>query len=151
MQYTVADYNVTIKRGFVREDGKVLWGKNPLLAGGLEWRTQKAFSTAVNKKRKSNKATYILQKNKLSDLKLECGCAICGFGKHKYPKKYRKHIAMLLEFDHIDPTTKLYNVCDISHYSWDVIQTEIDKCRVLCKPCHTEHTGNQNRKRKHKL
>jgi len=53
---------------------------------------------------------------------------------------------MLLEFDHVDPATKRKNVCDLSHCSWRVIKTEVDKCRVLCKPCHAKHTGEQNKK-----
>ena len=36
MDYTVADYNVTIFRGHVREDGRVLHGIR--FDGALEWR-----------------------------------------------------------------------------------------------------------------
>lgn len=146
MDYTVDDYNVTIKRGFVREDGKVLWGKNPRLRGGLEWRLPDAYKKNVKQKKVSRKARYDWTKAKIDNIKLDKGCEICGFSGKLVAKKYQRHIAMMLEFDHIDTETKTYNICDIAGYSWDVIQNEIDKCRVLCKPCHTKHTGDQNRK-----
>lgn len=146
MNYTADDYNVTIKRGFIREDGRILWGKNPRLAGGLEWRTPEAYAKDVRTKRKGTQAIYTKHKARIAQIKLKRGCAMCGFSADKFPKKFHKHIGMLLEFDHIDPATKLHNVCDIAHYSWDVIRIEIDKCRVLCKPCHTKHTGKTNRK-----
>lgn len=146
MDYTVDDYNVTIKRGFVREDGKVLWGKNPRLRGGLEWRLPDAYKKNVKQKKASRKARYEIHKYQIDTIKLARGCELCGFSAHRFPKKFHDHIAMLLEYDHRDPTTKVYNVCDMKGYSWERIKAEIDKCRVLCKPCHTKHTGDQNRK-----
>ena len=146
MDWTVDDYNVSIKRGFVRDDGKVLWGKNPRLKGGLEWRTREAYDKNVIQKRITKHYRYKKTKAWLENIKLNRGCELCGFSPEKFPKKYHTHIAMMLEFDHVDPATKLYNVCDMKHYSREMITAEIDKCRVLCKPCHAEHTGDQNRK-----
>jgi hypothetical protein len=146
MEYTAKDYNVTIKRGFVHEDGRILHAKNEKLIGGLEWKLPKAWNKDKKRRKKNQKTRYQLHKSRIDDIKLEHGCEVCGFGKHKYAKKWRKHVAMLLEFDHIDPATKLYNVGEMAQYAWDVIQTEIDKCRVVCKVCHCKHTGNQNRK-----
>jgi len=144
--YTPEDYNVTIHRGFVREDGKILWGLNPRLKSGLEWRTPEAFRKNVRQKQRTKMMRYKDHKARIDDMKLEKGCEVCGFGVHKFAKKWRRHMAMALDFDHIDPTTKLYNVCDMANYSWSKIQAEIDKCRVVCKVCHCVHTGNQNRK-----
>lgn len=147
MTYTADDYNVTIKRGFVREDGKVLWGIRKYRGQKLlEWRTKDKYDKAVKQKKAGSAAVYKRHKTRLNEIKLEAGCEVCGFGTHKFPKKYNNHIAMLLEFDHIDRKTKDYNICDMVGYSWDLIQKEVDKCRVLCKPCHVVHTGNQNRK-----
>ena len=143
--YSVADYNVTVHRGFVREDGLMLWGKNPRMKGGLEWRTRKAYYKNVQQKRKTRKVRYEETKDRINAIKLEKGCSICGWGKHKFASKWKEHVVSLLEFDHIDPSTKLYNVCDIKNYAWDNIQAEIDKCRVLCKPCHAKWTGQQNK------
>ena len=146
MDYTVDDYNVTIWRGFVREDGKVLWGKNPALKNGLEWRTPEAYNKNVMQKKKNQKTRYQLHKSLIDSIKLKYGCEVCGFGKHKYAKKWRKHVAMLLEFDHIDPKTKTRDVSSMVTYSWRKLIAEIKKCRVLCFRCHAIHTGNQNRK-----
>lgn len=146
IEYTPEDYNVTVHRGFVREDGKILWGLNPNLKSGLEWRTPEAYNKAVKKKQTARKVRYLEQKAAIDNIKLEKGCEVCGFGKHTFAKKWRKQVAMLLEFDHIDPDTKERNVCDMANYAWDAIQEEIDKCRVVCKVCHCVHTGNQNRK-----
>jgi len=144
--YTPDDYNKTIFRGFVREDGKILWGLNPKLKSGLEWRTSEAYRKNVKQKNATRTIRYNLNKEAIDTLKLELGCQVCGYGKHKYAKKWSKQVAMTLEYDHIDTATKLYNVCDMSGYSWKKIQEEIDKCRVLCKVCHCKHTGNQRKK-----
>lgn len=145
IQYTVDDYNVKVFRGDVREDGKMLWGRNPHLINGLEWRTPKAFHKAMKRKKQTTKAIYFRHKAKLLDIKLKSGCVKCGFPTFKYPKKARRHMGMLLEFDHIDPTTKVKGVSDLAQCSWEVVQKELDKCRVLCKPCHATHTGEQNK------
>ena len=145
---SVADYNVTLFRGDVREDGKILWGKNPNLKSGLEWRTPEAWERAMQQKEDNRLKRYKLHKTRMNDIKLAKGCVVCGFGKHKFAKKWLKHTIMLLEFDHIDRSTKSSNVCDLTNYAWPVIQREIDKCRVICKDCHVKHTGNQNRKDK---
>jgi hypothetical protein len=63
MDYTVDDYNVTVKRGFVRDDGMVLWGirkyKEQRL---LEWRTRKAYDKAVKQKNDARQRRFVLQK-----------------------------------------------------------------------------------------
>tara|TARA_R110002074_G_scaffold93170_1_gene203597 strand:- start:47 stop:505 length:459 start_codon:yes stop_codon:yes gene_type:complete len=149
MNYTVEDYNKTIHRGFVHPvTGKILWGKNPNLTSGLEWRTPEAWAKSFQQREVYRLKRYKLHKTRMNDIKLAKGCEVCGFGKHKFAKKWLKHTMMLLEFDHIDPSTKSNNVCDLTNYAWPVIQKEIDKCRVICKCCHAKHTGNQNRKEK---
>lgn len=146
-QYKVSDYNVTIHRGFQRHDGMMLWGIRKYKGEKLlEWRSPEKYYKAVQQKMAGTAAVRLRHKNKLNDIKLERGCELCGFGTHTFPKKYRDHVAMLLEFDHIDPATKSYNISEMGGYSWEVIQTEVDKCRVLCKVCHCKHTANQNRK-----
>lgn len=41
-----------------------------------------------------------------------------------------------LEFDHTDPTTKLMSVARASSRSESFFWAEVDKCQLLCKPCH---------------
>jgi 5-methylcytosine-specific restriction endonuclease McrA len=41
-----------------------------------------------------------------------------------------------LEFDHIDPTTKVCSISGLWSYRWEVIQKELVKCWLLCFNCH---------------
>lgn len=66
----------------------------------------------------------------------EKGCCLCGYNA----------IFRFLEFDHLDPSTKINHISSmISNYSYSLLdlQTEIEKCRVLCRYCHIFHTKNQ--------
>ena len=66
----------------------------------------------------------------ISDYKLENGCEICGYNEH----------SCALQFDHIDPSEKLFDVSRGRDYPWKVFLAEIAKCRVLCANCHAVHT-----------
>lgn len=54
-------------------------------------------------------------------------CVDCG---------YKKCITAL-EFHHIDPTTKKFTIA-ASYFTWDIMQKELDKCKLLCANCHRE-------------
>ena len=41
-----------------------------------------------------------------------------------------------LEFDHVDPSTKVFAVCAGLSRAWDVLVEEASKTQLLCKPCH---------------
>jgi hypothetical protein len=41
-----------------------------------------------------------------------------------------------LEFDHIDPSTKVFAVCAGLSKAWDALVDEASKTQLLCKPCH---------------
>lgn len=43
-----------------------------------------------------------------------------------------------LEFDHIDPSTKLFNISECGGRTWKSFITEVEKCQLLCRPCHIE-------------
>ena len=147
MEYTAEDYNVNVFRGDVHPITNLkLWGIRKYKGKKLlDWRTQDAWAESTIKKKKRSRVYYQTKKDMINSYKLEHGCEMCGFGKHTFAKKWTEHVVGMLEFDHIDPATKLYNICDMAHKSWDDIRAEIDKCRILCKPCHNQHTGIQNR------
>ena len=66
----------------------------------------------------------------IRDYKLEAGCEICGYDEHSCD----------LQFDHRDPSKKLFNIARGRDYPWKVFLAEIAKCRVLCANCHAVHT-----------
>jgi 5-methylcytosine-specific restriction endonuclease McrA len=56
-------------------------------------------------------------------------CQICG---------YKKYIGAL-EFHHIDPSQKDFNISHFRKYSFDdITKYELDKCALLCANCHRE-------------
>ena len=70
----------------------------------------------------------------IKDYKLEAGCEICGYKEH----------ACALQFDHIDPSQKLFNIARGRDYPWKIFLAEIAKCRVLCANCHAVHTHSKS-------
>ena len=145
--YTVDDYNNTICRGFVHPvTGKILWGKNPALKTGLEWRTPEAYRKNVKQKTEARRKRSVLHQNRINKIKTDRGCEICGIAQDDWPEKFKDGFSYFLHFDHIDPETKRYNVSAITTYAWKTVIAEINKCRVLCFRCHAKHTANQNRK-----
>lgn len=67
-----------------------------------------------------------------------CGCQEC--------KLYKEDLLRCLEFDHIDPSTKITTigimVCDDKYSLEDLIE-ECKKCRILCRMCHRLYTEIQ--------
>ena len=41
-----------------------------------------------------------------------------------------------LEFDHIDPSTKNFDIAAMLSRAWAALVEEAAKCQLLCKPCH---------------
>lgn len=41
-----------------------------------------------------------------------------------------------MQIDHIDPSTKLYDVCDLKSRKPEILNAELTKCQVLCALCH---------------
>jgi len=68
------------------------------------------------------------------------GCVHCGLviDESNHPE---------FDWDHIDPATKLYNVCQMSLHSIAMIAREIAKCQLLCAECHSIRTNTE----KHQL
>lgn len=51
-----------------------------------------------------------------------------------------------LDFDHIDPSTKKFNISQgfRLNYSWEDILEEVDKCEIRCANCHRIKTSIDN-------
>lgn len=52
---------------------------------------------------------------------------------------------LVLEFDHVDPSTKKYALSNLSRggHSLDMLKREIAKCEVRCIKCHRRRTARQ--------
>lgn len=59
-------------------------------------------------------------------------CSICG---------YKKYLGAL-EFHHLDPNKKDFNLAHMKKYSFDErVKNELDKCILVCSNCHRELHG----------
>lgn len=65
---------------------------------------------------------YQQKKQRIHDY-LGSTCVVCGSSDD-------------LHIDHIDPSTKCFTIMTCWSYSWAVLQPELDKCQLLCKPHH---------------
>jgi len=68
-----------------------------------------------------------LQRERINELKDSLLCLKCG--------ENRNH---LLDFHHIDPNQKDFQISQGEQYGWEKIKQEIDKCIVLCSNCHRD-------------
>ncbi len=48
-----------------------------------------------------------------------------------------------LEFDHIKREGKKYSIARKLSYKFDYLKEELDKCQLLCVPCHLEKTASE--------
>ncbi len=71
---------------------------------------------------------------KMLDYLKDKSCVICG-----------ENDIRTFEFDHLDPKTKSFSITrGINHGpTWEVVMSEINKCRILCANCHKKHTASQ--------
>lgn len=48
-----------------------------------------------------------------------------------------------LEFDHIEPSSKLNTIASLITSSWPIFFNELKKCQLLCKICHQEKSAQE--------
>jgi len=66
----------------------------------------------------------------LQQIKTEKGCAKCGYNEHP----------AALDFNHLDPSKKSFNIASCASLSLNLLDAEIAKCEILCANCHRIHT-----------
>jgi hypothetical protein len=73
-------------------------------------------------------------RTKLFELLSEKACVDCG-----------ENDPIVLEFDHVEPKTKVRGVARMlsGHWAWEKVLAEINKCEVRCANCHRRKTYNQ--------
>lgn len=84
--------------------------------------------------KKATETRYINKKRKIViDYLMANPCIDCG-----------ETDIIVLDFDHIDPATKVKNVADlVSGGSIDSLKAEITKCEIRCANCHRRKTAKQ--------
>ena len=91
-------------------------------------------------KRTKIQLNYGQNKKKYTDFinNIKCeigGCKQCGW--------FDKDNLHVLQFDHIDRSTKLFNVSALASSKIEIIEEEIKKCQLLCVNCHKLKTIDQ--------
>ena len=84
------------------------------------------------------KARYAENISRITAIKLERGCADCGYRLHPHA----------LEFDHLPEYEKTAEVAHLawSAGTWGRIAAEIAKCEVVCANCHAIRTTERNQR-----
>lgn len=82
---------------------------------------------------KKNTTVYIRKRRltfRINSIKYKGGkCEVCGYCK----------CTRALEFHHIDPKAKLFNIAQSAYTrNWEDVIKELDKCVLLCANCHRE-------------
>ena len=63
----------------------------------------------------------------VNEYKLTCSCKKCG--------DIRPYV---LDFHHLDPSAKSFDLGNASKYSIPKLKLELEKCITLCRNCHSE-------------
>lgn len=106
-----------------------------------KWQQEKNYSTASSvKKWQEKNADKVKEYNRLNkreqtkkrrafinEYKSKCTCKKCGDAR-----------PYVLDFHHIDPTQKSFDLGDASTKSINVLKIELEKCITLCRNCHSE-------------
>lgn len=58
-------------------------------------------------------------------------CVVCGYSRY----------VGSLDFHHVNPETKDFAISKLKSYSLESIKSELDKCILVCKNCHSEIHG----------
>ena len=122
-----------------REDGFLFGGYFAKNSGRLDrrgkpmWYSPKAWEVKRQGSIRRHRTVRAWITNRIDRVKRFKGCSECGYKKNP----------VALQFHHVDPSTKLYNVACMrrsSYVQWGRIKTEMRKCIVLCANCHSIET-----------
>lgn len=68
-----------------------------------------------------------VRRNFIDEYKSQCSCKKCGENR-----------IYVLDFHHVDPNEKEFDLGDATKHSIEKIKLELDKCITLCRNCHSE-------------
>ena len=102
----------------------------------INYQGNKKYWLDMNRRNRAN------NRDRYNEEKSKHSCGKCGV---KYPN-------YVMDYDHIDPSTKRMNISKMMGYSWSVILEEISKCELLCANCHRIKTYETvNRQKQHRI
>jgi hypothetical protein len=122
-----------------REDGYIFGGyhsendKRINRRGQPRWYSPEAWEVLRQGSIKRHRVVRAWITKRIDRVKRFKGCAHCGYNKHP----------VALQFHHVDPSTKLYNVGEMrrsSYAQWKKIKVEMRKCIIVCANCHLIET-----------
>jgi hypothetical protein len=64
-------------------------------------------------------------------------CVLCGYSK----------CLRAMDFHHLDPSTKRFNIASSHNRSWEALRLELDKCMLICSNCHYELEADSTRRK----
>lgn len=120
------------KYGEVAPDGRIFLAyrrKSRINKDGtfqMNWLTPEAWEKRKASCRNAAKCTQKRNVEIIHKEKLKRGCKCCGYKQH----------ACALDFDHLNPRTKVRDIAKMHTTSIDVLFKEMRKCQVLCANCH---------------
>lgn len=102
-------------------------------------RTFERFNQKLGPKRKYRPSA---QKNIqiINDFKNK-PCSICN----------QQYDSYNMQIDHIDPMTKLYDVCQLKHSKSIILIAELKKCQVVCALCHRKKSILEQKDHKYSI
>lgn len=83
---------------------------------------------------RKNKCNSCVRKQRRLSVKIKCidykgsRCSVCGYNR----------CIGALEFHHLDPKEKEFQISSERNPSWETLVKELDKCILLCANCHRE-------------
>ena len=95
--------------------------REAIIAQSAAYRAEHGYAISEKQRQKQAEFTEWLQ-----ILRTNNGCEDC-----------ETHEGLLLHH-HVDPGTKKYQISDMCNHSLDALEDELEKCEVLCVPCHAE-------------
>ena len=101
----------------------------------MNWLKPEAWAKREISCRQAAKNTQQRNVTIIHEEKLKRGCACCGYSDH----------AAALDFDHIDPKTKVRDIAQMHTVSVEKLKLEISKCQVLCANCHRIKTHDPDK------
>jgi len=105
------------------------------------YRKNKKHYRQRNARRRKERKDKLIQF--ICEYLLEHPCIDCG-----------EHDIRVLEFDHIDPTTKSFEIARFirgSNQNKDLLLEEISKCVVRCANCHRRRTSSEKSDVRHRF